>query len=124
MAEVELDGRKIGDLKVLEIKDELGKRGLNKKGLKAVLVRRLASAVLQEGKAKVNPCFFNMRARSNVASEEFDVNVTCNVTCKLIRWFVNRFKQVPCRQPLRSCLFPPYPALVNLYGRRSPCCYA
>ena len=53
MAEVELDGRKIGDLKVLEIKDELGKRGLNKKGLKAVLVRRLASVVLQEGKAKV-----------------------------------------------------------------------
>ena len=53
MADVELDGRKIGDLQVPEIKNELGKRGLNRKGLKVVLVRRLASAVLREGKTKV-----------------------------------------------------------------------
>lgn len=61
MADVELNGKKIGDLKVLEIKDELGNRGLNKKGLKAVLVRRLASAVVLEKKAEVSLSMFDTK---------------------------------------------------------------
>lgn len=69
MADVELNGKKIGDLKVLEIKDELGNRGLNKKGLKAVLVRRLASAVVLEKKAEVSLSMFDTRFLLGVCVE-------------------------------------------------------
>ena len=48
MAEILFKGRKIDELKVVEIKDELGQRGLSKKGVKSVLIKRLEKALMQE----------------------------------------------------------------------------
>ena len=61
MEGVKLEGQpeKHGTIKVFKIKEEFGTRGLRRKGLKAVLVRRSTSAVLLKQKAKVSHCFFN-----------------------------------------------------------------
>ena len=48
MAEIILDGRNISELKVTELKDELEKRGLPKKGVKTVLLNRLRTSILKE----------------------------------------------------------------------------
>ena len=48
MAEILFKGKKIDELKVVEIKDELGQRGLSKKGVKSVLIKRLEKALMQE----------------------------------------------------------------------------
>ena len=54
MAEVLFHGRKLEDLKVMEIKEELGRRGLNKKGIKSVLMKRLEAALLAEKREEVS----------------------------------------------------------------------
>ena len=43
-----LDGRNISELKVTELKDELEKRRLPKKGVKTVLLNRLRASILKE----------------------------------------------------------------------------
>ncbi len=43
-----LDGRNISELKVTELKDELEKRRLSKKGVKTVLLNRLRASILKE----------------------------------------------------------------------------
>ncbi len=48
MAEIILDGRNISELKVTELKDELEKRRLPKKGVKTVLLNRLRASILKE----------------------------------------------------------------------------
>ena len=48
MAEIIIGGKKAEDLKVLELKEELGKRGLQKTGKKHALVKRLIEAILKE----------------------------------------------------------------------------
>ncbi len=45
---VVLDGRNISELKVTELKDELEKRRLSKKGVKTVLLNRLRASILKE----------------------------------------------------------------------------
>ncbi len=52
-AEILLAGKKLGDLKVTELKFELEKRGLQKKGVKSVLLTRLKNAILREALAQV-----------------------------------------------------------------------
>jgi len=53
MAEVLLGGKKLGELKVTELKSELEKRGLPKKGVKSVLLTRLKGAILREALEQV-----------------------------------------------------------------------
>lgn len=48
MAEIVVDSKKLSELKVTELKDELEKRGLSKKGVKTVLVNRLRAGILKE----------------------------------------------------------------------------
>ena len=48
MAEVLLGGKRLGELKVTELKAELEKRGLRKYGVKSVLLIRLKTAILHE----------------------------------------------------------------------------
>ncbi len=48
MAEILVDGKKLSELKVTELKDELEKRDLSKKGVKTVLVNRLRACILKE----------------------------------------------------------------------------
>ncbi len=48
MAEIVVDSKKLSELKVTELKDELEKRGLSKKGVKTVLVNRLRACILKE----------------------------------------------------------------------------
>lgn len=53
MAEVLLGGKRLNELKVTELKAELDKRGLPKKGVKSVLVQRLKNAILKEALTQV-----------------------------------------------------------------------
>lgn len=48
MAEVLICGKKVEELKVTELKEELGKRGLQKYGKKQALVKRLIEYILTE----------------------------------------------------------------------------
>ena len=48
MAEILLGGKKLPELKVTELKAELDKRGLLKKGVKSLLIERLRKAILEE----------------------------------------------------------------------------
>ena len=48
MAEVLLGGKRLDELKVTELKVELDKRGLQKKGNKSALLSRLKAAILRE----------------------------------------------------------------------------
>lgn len=48
MAEILLGGKRLPELKVTELKTELEKRGLSKKGVKSVLITRLKNAILRE----------------------------------------------------------------------------
>ena len=53
MAEVLLGGKRLSELKVTELKAELDKRGLQKKGVKSVLLNRLKNAILREALTQV-----------------------------------------------------------------------
>ena len=53
MAEILLAGKRLGELKVGELKAELAKRGLQKYGVKTVLVNRLKNAILREALTQV-----------------------------------------------------------------------
>lgn len=57
MAEVLLGGKRLNELKVTELKSELDKRGLPKKGVKSVLVQRLKNAILKEALTQVSIIF-------------------------------------------------------------------
>ena len=48
MAEILIGGKKVLDLKVTELKEELNKRNLAKTGKKHVLIKRLMEAILVE----------------------------------------------------------------------------
>lgn len=48
MAELFLRGKKVSELKLVEIKEELTKRNLPKKGNKASILKRLEKALLTE----------------------------------------------------------------------------
>ena len=48
MAELFLRGKKVSELKLVEIKEELVKRNLPKKGNKALILKRLEKALLTE----------------------------------------------------------------------------
>lgn len=48
MAEILLRGKRLAELKVTELKEELEKRKLPKKGVKNVLITRLKNAILKE----------------------------------------------------------------------------
>lgn len=41
MASIMLDGKKLSDFRVVDLRQELEKRGLEKSGVKAVLIERL-----------------------------------------------------------------------------------
>lgn len=53
MAEILLGGKRLGELKVTELKSELEQRGLQKKGVKSVLLTRLKNAILLEALTQV-----------------------------------------------------------------------
>ena len=54
MAEILLGGKRLTELKVAELKTELEKRGMQKKGVKSVLIERLKKAILQEALTTVS----------------------------------------------------------------------
>ena len=54
MAEILLGGKRLSELKVAELKVELEKRGLPKKGVKSVLIGRLKNAILREELTQVS----------------------------------------------------------------------
>lgn len=57
MAEILIGSKKVVDLKVTELKEELGKRNLAKTGKKSALVKRLFEAILVEQlQSKVKKC--------------------------------------------------------------------
>lgn len=60
MAEVLLGGKRLNELKVTELKAELDKRGLPKKGVKSVLVQRLKNAILKEALTQVSILNFHV----------------------------------------------------------------
>ena len=60
MAEVLLGGKRLNELKVTELKAELDKRGLPKKGVKSVLVQRLKNAILKEALTQVSILSFHV----------------------------------------------------------------
>ena len=61
MAEVLLGGKRLNELKVTELKAELDKRGLPKKGVKSVLVQRLKNAILKEALTQVSISFYALQ---------------------------------------------------------------
>ena len=57
--ELVIDGKKLSDLKLVDIRRELGKRNLPKKGSKMVTLKRLEKAILEEKtKVSVNSFLF------------------------------------------------------------------
>lgn len=69
MAEILLGGKRLGELKVTELKAELDKRGLQRKGVKSVLLNRLKNAILREALSQVSEGYklatFNLCLGSN-----------------------------------------------------------
>lgn len=63
MAEVLLGGKRLSELKVTELKAELDKRGLQKKGVKSVLLNRLKNAILREALTQVGAVTSTSEAR-------------------------------------------------------------
>ncbi len=53
MAEILLGGKRLGELKVTELKTELEKRNLSKKGNKSTLHTRLKNVILREALTQV-----------------------------------------------------------------------
>ncbi len=70
MAEVLLGGKKLGELKVTELKSELEKRRLPKKGVKSVLLTRLKNAILREALEQASD--FQLVANADVT---FDLTI-------------------------------------------------
>lgn len=60
MAAILLGDKRLSDLKVTELKAELDKRGLSKKGVKSVLVERLKKAILREELSNVSRLSFHL----------------------------------------------------------------
>ena len=58
MAEILLGGKRLTELKVAELKVELEKGGLQKKGVKSVLIERLKKAILEEALTTVRLWLF------------------------------------------------------------------
>ena len=48
MAEILFNGRRLDELKVVELREELNKRGLSRKGIKSALIKRFEKALLKE----------------------------------------------------------------------------
>lgn len=48
MADVLFNGRRLEELKVVEIRDELAKRNLPRKGIKSTLIKRFEKVLLKE----------------------------------------------------------------------------
>ena len=48
MADVLFHGKRLDELKVVEIREELGRRGLSRKGIKSTLIKRFEKVLLQE----------------------------------------------------------------------------
>ncbi len=57
MAEILFNGKRLDEMKVVEIREELVKRGLPRKGIKSALIKRFEKVLLQEQLDKVSFCF-------------------------------------------------------------------
>lgn len=56
MASVSLGGRKLTDLRVVDLRQELENRGLEKSGVKAVLIERLQKVICRFASKNTNNC--------------------------------------------------------------------
>ncbi len=48
MAEMLFNGKRLEELKVVEIREELSRRGVSRKGIKSILIKRFEKVLLQE----------------------------------------------------------------------------